>query len=316
MKLCWILMIIPLFGFANGQFEKENLIGIWELDYKTLRSCEGELSDYDPVKGSRCKLVFKEKAEFERLTWDLLSYGRFRIQDSILVLDASYDENSKSGFSTYKFSVESVSTHKLVLSFIECDQKIIQTYTKERQEFFGFGLIDVNCYDYTNKWKFPLEVFDVNDTGEISIADFYDVFDDAQLSPLYAGHNWMTFRVLDESPYYYKVLINENEFYYGYLKKREGIKRRSWKSYWDEAMLLSSLNNQIHESPSKNSKVIDEIKDCRQISMLEIKGQWMHVEPDTWWCEAMGDENPREFQSGWIKWRDEKNLFIFATDSE
>ena len=73
-----------LFSFENQaqfQFSKKQLIGIWEIDYNSLKTCDNGL--VKPVqKTGRCTIEFIDSFTYTKNTWGEVSTGYYSIDET------------------------------------------------------------------------------------------------------------------------------------------------------------------------------------------------------------------------------------------
>ncbi len=138
------------------------------------------------------------------------------------------------------------------------------------------------------------------------------------LSTLYflpcGAHARVDILAVDSSKAYYRTILEDDKGREVWIKKVEEVSFLSWFGFFRSVASIRLLSEEIilHNKPREKSKK----RNCSQIYSpvevryarpLEMKGHWLKVEiqyPDN------NPDLPWHVETGWIKWRDEKQLLI------
>lgn len=128
--LLTILLLSTTF-VAIGQ----NIVGKWELDYSSTKDCDGNKIEYSPQQYGKSTLEFSENGKYIRLNTGHESGGDYVVTHNLLHLDEKYNLADKEGRcdrGKYKLGIEKLRGDTLVISFYECDSKILQNFIKKQ----------------------------------------------------------------------------------------------------------------------------------------------------------------------------------------
>ncbi|MBC7850693.1 MAG: hypothetical protein H7Y31_13210 [Chitinophagaceae bacterium] len=125
----------------------------------------------------------------------------------------------------------------------------------------------------------------------------------------YPSYDIFVLRVVTTTSNWLKVFVNNNGKTY-WLRSQESIRFMTWPDFLLKKVNAISkheiLKASIRTYPDSKSKAIKmlESKDC--LDILEIKGDWIHVQTDKSDCS----ESLKPVRSGWIQWRFNNQLQI------
>lgn len=123
------LMIIVLFFMllcSCDTLQKQYFFGKWELDYKKLNVGRMDASN------ERNTIELFENGNYIRFIWGFESGGTFQVTENELWLDEKYKIGDREGSERgeYLLNIEKLEEDSLIISFIECDTKVFQTYLR------------------------------------------------------------------------------------------------------------------------------------------------------------------------------------------
>jgi hypothetical protein len=142
---------------------------------------------------------------------------------------------------------------------------------------------------------------ETQNTEFLKVKDFY----------LEEPHYILMFNYLRECNGFYEVIINSDTRETMWIKKNSTIFVKSWEEFLQTVFCVSTLNpetNQVKVEPNDDSEIaFENIKDeCWYVK--EVKGEWLNIK-----CSDVDfdltEEKYKNF-TGWLKWRNDKELLI------
>ena len=155
-----VITILPYWLYGQGTDIKNtvnrNIIGKWELDYKSTKDFYGNIMTENDEKENT--LEFFENGKYKRFIGGFESGGTFQITEKEFRLDEKYRIGDKEGSERGKYilKIEKFKKNKLIISFTECDVKVYQVYQKTKKTVFD--------YEGYNDVKEIIEAFKSDDT--------------------------------------------------------------------------------------------------------------------------------------------------------
>lgn len=113
----------------------QDIVGKWELDYSSMKDCDGNKIEYLPQQYGKSTFEFSKNGKYTRFNMGYESGGDYDVTQNLLHLDEKYNLADKEGRcdrGKYKLGIEKLKGDTLVISFYECDSKILQNFIKKQ----------------------------------------------------------------------------------------------------------------------------------------------------------------------------------------
>jgi len=296
-----------------------SIVGHWEIDYKNLRDCEeGKIIKH--VKGKESSLDFYSNGHYRRLTWGFESGGIYTLNKNDLLLDEKYqleDENSTE--QKHKLGIEELVQDTLIISFIECDTKIEQTYLRKKstQNDLGMGVVLVSFGSNDIYGRNVSFYEDYNSTKLIfQITKGYENLDSLKIFPLEIIYpvSTLCFRCVADSGNMYKVVVNNISGKTAWLKKDKYNEFKNWLSYLQDASYINT-KNPLRINPDDKSQMISNKDSCWSYNILTMKNDWIEVQTSIY-CDLYGEKLSTQKIKGWTKWREGDKIIVMKMYTE
>ena len=170
----------------------------------------------------------------------------------------------------------------------------------------GIGLaIAKNPYSYGNN-SYPKDIYTNSKlTEKIHTKKIFPFF----YKPDYGLYHFIC---LEKNNKYYKILINDTEI--GFIPNNKKYFFKTWETLLMTASVarIDRKNNPIRKKPNNTEEIITnncEYETLNVIDIVEQNGEfWIQITYATN-CDPYSDDNAKH-KTGWIKWRNMKNLLV------
>lgn len=132
--------------------------------------------------------------------------------------------------------------------------------------------------------------------------------DSNDFQPLRYGQlrGFLTLRVIEATSNRLKVVINEDDLQYGWIKG-DRAEVEGWDAFLNSVHHISSIDERIHRFPNAGSESVNvSLNDC--LNLVDIQGDWIKVHHDVSKCNdpKVNVSGP----SGFMRWKKEGKVLL------
>jgi len=117
----------------------------------------------------------------------------------------------------------------------------------------------------------------------------------------------LVFRMVAESPNWYKVEVNEATRATKYiLRSEQGWSRTNWDGWLYAGKVLNLSDNfpALLDKPNGNPSSDSDTLKFKRVWFLKAEGDWAYIEA------RLNDDRSQKKYLGWIRWRDGRNILV------